>query len=129
MRAYSTLIAVLLLLFFLGIITAGLSFMSIHETRSEWYRVASHSPELYAQSCVEEVLRRLRDNAAFSGGFIALSEQVSCDSTITDDNSQKIINVQVSQEDFHSSLTARVEVIIDGMAHNFRVMDWKLNSQ
>ena len=124
MKAFSTLIGVIFLLAFLSIITAGMSFISISELKTQYYVAQSLTIQQYSESCVEEVLRRLRDDLNYSGGSIPINATVSCSATVVGSASQKTIDTTVVFREFQMAVTVEIDVFVVGEAINFRITSW-----
>ncbi|MDP2691441.1 MAG: hypothetical protein U1C97_02670 [Candidatus Gracilibacteria bacterium] len=127
MKAFSTLIGVIFLLAFLSVITAGMSFMSISNLKSNYYLTQSHTTSQQSEACIDEVLRRLRDDLNYGGGSVPLTGDTSCTAVITGDDTDKTITSTVSNADFEHSITASIQIFTNGEATNFRITDWTEN--
>lgn len=124
MKAFSTLIGVIFLIAFLSIVTAGMSFISISELKSSYYVAQSLTTQQYSEACVEEVLRRLRDDIDYAGGTIPINTTVSCAATVVGDATQKTIDTTVIFQEFEISLSVDIDVSVVGEAINFRITGW-----
>jgi len=124
MRAFSTLIGIILLLAFISIITAGMTFISISSLKSNYYVAQSLNTKQSSESCIEEVLRRLRDDINYLGGSIPLKPSINCNATVTGTASQKTITATVTDGTFYHGITADIAVTTIGQAHNFRITAW-----
>jgi len=127
MKGFSTLLSMFVFLGLLVIIATGMTFVSISGLKSSSYISASQLARQDSESCVEEVLRRLRDDIDYAGGLIPLNDTSSCNATVTGDSSQKTISATVSNSSLEKNVMVAIDVIAIGEAHNFRITDWQEN--
>ena len=125
MRGYSTLVTVILLLAFISIIMVGINALSIGSLKSGFESTTGNYRLQESESCIEEVLRRLKDTPGFSGGTIPLSATASCDVSISGTDTQKTITGTVSAQNMQRSVTVVLSITVDGTARNFRILSWQ----
>ncbi|MDP3975630.1 MAG: hypothetical protein Q8P95_01815 [bacterium] len=127
MRAYSTIIAVILLLSFIVIVVAGLTSFSISRLQSELSTEQSQTTQQYAQTCIEEVLRHLKDTISYAGGAISLPDGASCTASVIGTDTNKTITATVSDQNIQQIVTAEVTVTTNGEAINLELTNWSEN--
>ena len=127
MRAFSTLVGIIFLLVFLTLVMSGMSFLSIGEMKAGYYVTEAHDVEQQAESCIEESLRKLKDDLNFAGGLVALSAGYQCQVEITGDDVRKSIAGSVELGGFKKTITAQIDITTIGEARNFRIINWLEN--
>ena len=123
-RGYSTFVAVVLLLAFMTIIILGINALGITSLQSGYQANTSSQKLQQSESCIEEVLRRLKDNASYTGGTVILSPTLSCTATITGTDTEKTITATVSMQNVTKTITILLNILIDGSSRNFQVSSW-----
>ena len=123
-RGYSTFVAVVLLLAFMTIIILGINALGITSLQSGYQANTSSQKLQQSESCIEEVLRRLKDNASYTGGTVILSPTLSCTATITGTDTEKTITATVSMQNVTKTITIILNILIDGSSRNFQVSSW-----
>ena len=123
-RGYSTFVAVVLLLAFMTIIILGINALGITSLQSGYQANTASQKLQQSESCIEEVLRRLKDSASYTGGTVILSPTLSCTATITGTDTEKTITATVSMQNVTKTITIILNILIDGSSRNFQVSSW-----
>lgn len=123
MRGYSTLTSVMLLLAFLSLIIVGMYTVNINQLLSQSSTRLGSQNLIQAETCIEEVLRRLKDDLNFAGGAIPLGTY-NCQAVITGNATQKTVTATVATGDISQSVTVTLDIIANGEANNFRITSW-----
>lgn len=123
-KGYSTLVTVVLLLAFMSATIIGISALGITSLQSGYQATTSSQRILESESCIEEVLRRLKDNVNYAGGTVTLSPTLSCTASVTGTETEKTITATTNQQNIQKTITVELDIIIDGSARNFQVTSW-----
>lgn len=123
-RGYSTLVAVVLLLAFMTIVILGINALGITSLQSGYQANTSSQKLQQSESCIEEVLRRLKDNAGYTGGTVTLSPTLSCTASINGTETQKTITTTVIMANITKIITITLNILIDGSSRNFQITSW-----
>ena len=109
------------------IIAAGMTFVSISNLKSSSYISDSQTTRQYSESCIEEVLRRLKDDLEYTGGTIPLNPATSCSNSISGSDTAKTITATVTNGSFQTNIVVDIDIITLGEAHNFEITNWQEN--
>jgi len=124
LRGYSTLVAVVLLLVFISMVIVGIHSFNLSSLQSGYQSNTSTQRLQESESCIEEILRRLKDDINYTGGTVPLNVSTSCTAQISGDDLQKTISATVNAQNIQKTITAIISITTDGSARNFRLTSW-----
>lgn len=125
MRAFSSLLATTIIMGFVIIIIVGISTLNLNNLKSSVSTVQFGTTQQYTESCIEEILRRLKDDISFPGGTIPISDNITCDSSVVGNGEQKVVSATVSRQNTYASISVEIEITTINESKNFTITSWQ----
>lgn len=122
-RGSIALMSILIISAFTLIVVLGMSQTNIL-TSLQWQNTTSDKKSYYmAEQCLEEGLRRLKDNTSFTNETLTFDGGDACVVSVTG-ASPKTITVTTSYGSYQQSYSGQVTVTQSGTANNIRLLNW-----
>jgi hypothetical protein len=118
------LISILVVCAILLVLVIGTSDSQLSTSYQQLNSISNKTSYYISEACLEEVMVKIKNDASYAGGTIAVGEDGACIVQVSG-SSIKTISIIATFGDYTQNYEAEVSVITDGTANNVRLLNWQ----